>query len=403
MNTSKLYTLAQNLSDEHEEQVAKLLGGLTTALQNVVNSPNASTQEALTVAQDALGELLRKPAANQFYTEWKDALIELKINSYYGNALHKSVDGIFTRNAITTAKALSELQEFKDVVDSNLEHFAAIESAFDYWESEEDELEEGQGEISIAIPMKYFDSNMKKLGIELKRLNDDVLPPFVEAVGYSLQSFTITGISSSTPKITLIGKATAVSAIASATSCALEIYARMLEMTEKKKGLEGVKHFQKTVDQFKSDLNSLLKEATAEYAQRLLDELRETNQTNLQGRAESELRNQIANSLKKLVSRFDKGLTFTFRAQLHIPPKDEAGKPVPLGGQQAEDNKVLAKIIDVNKQLTFQNRGDEQIPELLEHIDAEETEDADETAESDAAASNEADAPADATDESEPE
>lgn len=378
MNVERLYALTEDLLDDyHETDIANKLHGLVEHLQNQVNTPSEPTyQKNVADTLQEIRQNLKNAPSNDFDEDRKNIMVDLKIESDFGQNLLQEINNIFSENQITPAIALEKIKGIHSRTAEVQKCFAKIKESFEWLEIDQDSLEEGECEISITIPRSYSDNKLDKLGKEMKLLSENVLRPFVEATGKTPDGFSVRGISSSDPTIYLHAVPVVTISIMTAVKLALSIYKDILDIKKHKQELEKLNLKKKVSEVLDEVLDGRIKELSEKHAKNYIEKI-QSNKENLEvaGRSRDELQNQIAKSLTKLVKRFDVGFSFNFRGEMHIAKteKSEEGnaKPVDLSTAEKENNNHIEEIQSVTKTLIYRNNDEPQIPDLLKKIDEE--------------------------------
>ena len=380
MNTSKLYTLALALLEDHDKtQVTSKLKDLATHLEDQVSSPSDAThQQAVSETLASIRESLQNAPSEKFDEDWTDMMHEMGLEHEYGNALLEVINNIFSENTITPSLALERVNELHSDLEINETNFENIKNAFENFKLDaQDSLAEGECEISIMLPRDYFESNLEQFGKELKRLSDSVLRPFVEVTGKTPDEFTIKSISSSDPVIYLGAIPVIAVSIISAVHYAVLICKNLQDIKIRRKELEKLEVGQKVLTALDKDIESRMEKLVAQHVEEYLEKMREMRGVNsthvdVSGRSDGELQNQVANSLKKLIFRIDAGFSIKIRGELHqTTTTDEEGNATEkeLTGTQKKENELISELRRIESDKVQLNKDGPHIPELLEHAE----------------------------------
>ena len=378
MNTSKLYALVSALLEDHNEtQITSRLKDLAAHLENLVNSPaDATHQQGVSETLASIRESLENAPSKEFDEDRIDMMHEMELEHEYGDALLEEINNIFSENQITPSLALERVNELHSNLTINETNFENIKNAFENFNLHaQDSLAEGECEIGIMLPRDYFQNNLEKFGKELKRLSDIVLRPLVEVTGKTPDHFTIKSISSSDPVIYLAAIPTVAFSILWAVHHAVLICKNLQESKILRRKLKDIEAGEEVLTALDKDIERKIQELVAQHVEEYLEKMREMRGTNnmnenVSGRRESELQNQVANSMKNLVSRIDAGISIKIRGELHqTATTDEEGNATKkeLSDSQKNDNELISELRRIERDKVQLSKDGPHIPELLEH------------------------------------
>ena len=378
MNTSKLYTLALALlEDHHKTQVTSKLKDLATHLQNRVNSPaDATHEQGVSETLASIRESLKNAPSKKFDEDWVDMMHEMELDREYGDALLEEINNIFSENQITPSLALERVNTLHTNLTINETSLNNIQKAFKNFRlHEQDSLKEGECEISIMLPRDYFQNHLEKFGKELKQLSDSVLRPFAEVTGKTSDQFTIKSISSSEPVIYLEAIPIVAFSIVLAVHYAVLICKNLQDIKIRRKELEDLEVGEKALTALDKDIDSKIEKLVAQHVEKYLGKMRQmqgANNVNVSGRSDDELQNQVAGSMRKLLIRIDAGFSIKIRGKSHQTTEtNEEGNITEkeLDSDQKNDNKLIFELRRIEHDKIQLNKEGPHIPELLEHDD----------------------------------
>ena len=373
MNTGKLYALAKDLADENEEKSVHLLAGLLSRLQDVIDNPVPEHQQMLSASLDSLRECLKDAPSNNFHDDWKNMLEEIGVAEYYGIALLKKVEKIFSENQITPATVLEKTQELQNRVTENKNNFNNIINSFEFFDIDLDILEDGECELSITIPKK-IGGKMDKLGEEIDQLSKVILKPFVEITGESSDGFIVKGVSSSDPTIYVLLTCAVACSILSVIDKSLSVYKKLLEIKAIRLQAKKAEVGDAVIDAFDNDIKNKMTDLVNHAVSEYLAEFPEAQSDGSRGRSPEEINNQITSSVEKLIRRFDDGFAMSVRGKKYELDVDENGdERGNISKEQKQQNTLIDNMNKTTRKLTYQNKGEPQIPELLIHADTNDT------------------------------
>ena len=380
MNTSKLYTLALALLEDHDKtQITSKLKDLATHLEDQVSSPaDATHQQAVSETLASIRESLQNAPSKKFDEDWIDMMHEMGLEHEYGDALLEVINNIFLENKITPSLALERVNELHSDLEINETNFGNIKSAFENFKLDaRDSLAEGECEISIMLPRDYFQNNLEQFGKELKQLSDSVLRPFAEVTGKTSNQFIIKSLSSSEPIIYLAAIPTVAVSILLAVHYAVLICKNLQDIKIRRKELENLEVGEKALTALDRDIESKIGKLIVQYVEKYLVEMREMQaadnmEVNTSGRSDDELQNQVASSMKKLLRRIDAGCSIKIRGESHrTTTTDEEGNTTEkeLTDDQKKDNELISELRRIEHGKVQLDKEGPHIQELLEHVE----------------------------------
>lgn len=330
MNVERLHAILRTIqADISASKYANQLGALISNLQNQVNQPNQGQhQSGVASARTKLIQTLRGSRVNEFPPMWGQTIEEIGGTSLLGDQLADRIDDIFSRNQITPAAALQELQviqsefsEFETAVNSTLDGFKRLGI-------HADELNPGEAELATLVPREYVSNNLDKFAAELKTLNA-IFGAFSELATGVRPGFPIREISSSDLSIFLQIDPLTVAAIVTGLERILHAYKTVLEIRSLR---ASIKKAQMGED-FEEKLIERATDKMREEIDRAADELLEQHRSHqIEETRLNELRTDIRLALKRLAHRIDNGFNFEPR----VEPEQRENDDQSAGAEDSE-------------------------------------------------------------------
>ena len=130
----------------------------------------------------------------------------------------------------------------------------------------------------------------------------------------------------------------------------------------------------KTVKALESEIKSKIDESVKPAVKKYLTEIKEMMGDNFCGRSPEEIETQITNSVKKLIQRYDDGFAMNVRGEKYeLNVKEDGDDQEKLTKKEEEENHMIDEINTATRKLTYQNKGEPQIPEFLTHDGLDDT------------------------------
>lgn len=318
MNAERLHIIAksirQDLTKTNQHQV---LQNIITSLQNRINQPQ-QPQYDQEVSQHltTLYQSLDTATSNDFSPTWKQLIDEIEATDILGLRLKERIEGIFSRNQITQAVALQELQEINNKIQNLQTALDQIISSFQLLKIGAEELEPGECEVGVLVPRDFVGNSLDRFADELEEI-DRIFETFSELVTGSRSSFQIRTISSSDLTIYFDAIPQVAACIAVAVERIVELYKKLLEIRKLHGELSKQGIPENNLDGIKTHANSLMETGI----EKLIPELIKDFYSNSDEGRKNELTIELRFSLKKIANRIDNGFNIEVRAEPDIEEK----------------------------------------------------------------------------------
>src|ERR1041384_4829928 len=171
MNAERLHAIVILLGEEMVKgNIVGKMQELVSSLQNVVNQPHTSHQQALANSLAAIYSATTDTSSDKFSPAWRQIMKEMDCEDLFGATLKSRIEKIFAQNQITPAVALSELQQL-------LKKLQAFKTALDqgaaalrHFKIGDEKLNPGECEVGILIPRGAVDNRLLEFADELKQM-----------------------------------------------------------------------------------------------------------------------------------------------------------------------------------------------------------------------------------------
>jgi hypothetical protein len=334
MNAERLHIIALTLNQELAEQNGiGILQILVNAIQSIVQTSNANTQQNLASALDAFYAAVTDTLSDSFTPAWRQILIEIGGEELFGKNLKQRVEQVMAKNQSTLAVAqqqlgeiLSKLQAFKKALDQ-------LVSAFSHFKIGSEKLEPGEAEITLLIPREAVDDKLGEFADELHEMGF-ILNTFSEVATGHKDDLKIRTVSSSKLMVYLVAAYPLARIVARVIDFIVTQYKKILEIKKLHSEMERLGVPEEISEKTKEHANTRMGEEIDKFTVEIMEEYKTVPHPS--GR-QHELRNALKISLNRVANRIDKGFNFEVRIE---PPK-----PLPTDAKEADEAKQAVQTI----------------------------------------------------------
>jgi hypothetical protein len=246
-------------------------------------------------------------------------LTELGLERLLGTELLAEVESVFSRNEITPAAAVEELEPLSREVSQLQQHLEQTTNGLAGLGIGREQLSPGEFEIGVLIPRRSVDNELGQLGSEFHELRR-ILLPFYELATGSRPEPEVRAIASSDFTAFLNADPAVAAAIAFAVERVIKLYKSILEIRTLRQGLVDQQLPEEALEPIKAHVEAIMEDGLAELASDLRDEFRAE-----QDARGNELLLEIRRSLRAIANRIDEGFNFEVRHEpLPEPAPEEA-------------------------------------------------------------------------------
>ncbi|MFH6963018.1 hypothetical protein ACHRVK_11520 [Flavobacterium plurextorum] len=320
MNVERLHRIIIDLADDLKDyKILSLVQNVQNDLQNQVNAPSEPTYQTSLVANlEILYKALENSEYNDYSPSWKEIINDISGENLFGVKLKERLQLIFAQNTITPAKALEDLKEIHNALETFQTALKNLISSFEILNIEEEELEPGQCELGYTIPRLFVHNKLSSLKKEIIELNF-ILNSISEAVTGEKQEYDVKTISSSDFLLYIIIGLGVADVLSKATERILNHYKQILEIKHlrnqlKEKGIPASK-----TKSIETHANSMMEDEIKRIAKEVINEYYVGKDN---GR-KNELENSVIISLNKLANRIDNGFNIEIRVEPLPSPKED--------------------------------------------------------------------------------
>ncbi len=318
MNSERLNALA--LIIQTEMNSANILGKLQNVLaglQNIVNQPQVPQhQQNLSKSLKELYPSLENAKSESLSPAWKEMLKEIGGADLLGINLRHRIEGIFSRNQITNAIALEEMRmihnqfsDFKTGIDQVVTGLSKLRIGVD-------KLEPGECELGLFIPRTAVEDNFGVFAEELSEFSF-IFSTFSEVITGKKDDLKIKTLSSSELLIFLKPAIKVAAEIATTVAALISAYKNLLDIKKHREGLKAQNLPEENLTGIDEYINSVIDNAV----ENIMDNIMQKWGQNISDQnRRNEMKNGIRLSLKKIVSRIDRG----YHIEVRVEPLSES-------------------------------------------------------------------------------
>jgi len=355
MNAERLHAVVIALNQEmSKNDTPGKLQQLITALQQVVNQPHPSHQQILSQALKAMYAAVSESPSDAFSPAWRQILAELNGDELVGQSLTTAIENTFSRNQITPAVALEELQAIHQRLQAFKNALDQVQASFKLLRIGDEKLSPGDCEIGILVPRAAVDNKLLDFAEELKEIGF-ILNTFSEVATGTKDDLCIRTISSSDLLVHLAAGAPYAACVAVCVERVVTLYKQLLEIRKLRQEIRKQGVPDDDTSGIEKYANTLMARGIDKIAAEVIKEYHKKGDV---GR-KNELTNAVRISLNKLANRIDHG--FNIEVRIALPPKtgDEAK-------QDAELKKAYAAIQAATANMQFMKLEGQPILQLPE-------------------------------------
>jgi len=319
MNAERLHAVAIALHQEvSQTDTPGKLQQLINALQQVINQPHPQHQQNLSQALKAMYAAANSVPSDTFSPAWRQILSELGGDGLVGESLKTAIEDIFSRNQITPAVALEELQTLHKHLQAFNNALDQALVAFKHFQIGNEKLAPGNCEIGFLIPRTAVENKLLDFADELQEIGF-ILNTLAEVATGRKDDLKIRTISTSDLLVYLQAAVPYAACVAICVERVVALYKQLLEIRKLHGEIlkQGVPN--KEMSGIEKYANQLMKTGIEKIA---ADVIKQYHKIDDDGR-KNELMNAVRISLNKLANRIDQGFNFEVRMTPPLAAKNE--------------------------------------------------------------------------------
>lgn len=322
MNAERLHAMVLVLSKEMSKtNTVGKLQEVINALQRVIGSPNPGHQQTLAQNLKAIYEAVTDTPSDQFSPVWRQTLVEIGGENFFGSKLKATIEAIFSQNQITPAAALDELQKLHNGLQAFKTALDQCSASLAHFKIGDEKLAAGECEVGILIPRRAIDNKLINFAEELKELNF-IFGTFSELVTGTKDSQTIRTISSSDLLVYLQATVPFAVCVVFCVEHVVALYKQLLEIRK----LHQEMRKQGVPEKAMSDIGKYADDLMLKGIEKIAtDVVNEYHKKKDDKERRNELTNAVRISLNKIANRIDNGFNIEVRVG-PLPKSDEEDK-----------------------------------------------------------------------------
>ena len=330
MNAERLHAIVITLNQEMTKtNTPGKLQELINALQQVVNQPHPTHQQALSQNLKAMFAAATDTPSDSFSPAWRQILSEIGGDALLGRSLKTTIETIFAQNQITPAVALEELQQLHKGLQSFKNALDQSSASLKHFKIGDEKLTPGECEIGVLIPRLAVENKLLDFAEELKELGF-ILNTFAEVATGNKDDLAIRTISSSDLLVHLQASAPYAACVAVCIERVVALYKQLLEIRKLRQEIRKQGVPDDDTSGIENYANQLMEKGIDKIAVEVVNEYHKKDD---KGR-KNELTNAVRISLNKVANRIDQGFNIEVRVA-----------PTPKSEDEEKENKELQKAI----------------------------------------------------------
>lgn len=335
----EITAIIQDYENRHkiQSQMSEVLGYLSSIASNPTESSyQASYAQSLDKLDKTLVRLDRELEPREVAV-----LKEIGGLAFFSTSITERIRKWVKENPASISVAVTGLSSFVNKRSEFVSNVNAVQSVFEKFGIDVDNLEEGSAEIGFLLPRDLFSNNLPNLIKELSTINN-IVRIFSEVALGEVEEIEVRDISTSDPIFFLALAASTIALVGKAVTWALDTWERVENIRKVRAEIATLEET-KSRPEMEQLLTNMIKETIekkiVEYSDVLL------NVARAEEARKHELRNHLDWALQSILSRIERGMVVEIRL---LPPPvetDENGaeKPAPQAFQDIE--KVISEMV----------------------------------------------------------
>lgn len=344
MDLGRFHHAVYVLSLDYKTSATKnLLQGLIDSLNQLAGNPGEPTlANNFKTKLNELNETLEHSSLNDAHQTLKDIFEQIDAENYFGEALFTRVKHAISENQLTPNLAAAAISRIQTDVDTFYANIAQIDTGFSKLGVEYDEIDPGECEIGLVLPVERSTKTLKELSKEANKWHN-ALSAFSEIYDPNNEPITVRTLSTGSWLFYLTSTAAVLLGIS---LCLKNLNSLLKELIQTKELIQkllsnGISPA--AIAGVEQDIEGKLENGIREIAHKTIEE-------NYKGAPErgNELETQLSQGLKFIASQLSVGA----KIELRISPPE---KPTATEGEEL----TQAEKLQVQNAEKFESIADE--------------------------------------------
>jgi hypothetical protein len=339
--------------DYKKSATKKLLQGLVDSLNQLAGNPGEPTlANNFKTKLNELNETLEHSPLNDVHQTLKDIFRQIEAENYFGEALFARVKQAINDNQLTPNLAAGAISKIQADVDNFYANVALIDSGFSKLNVEYDEIDPGECEIGLVLPVERSTKTLKELSKEANKWHN-ALSAFSEIFDPKNEPITVRTLSTGSWLFYLTSTASVLLGISLCLKNLNFLLKELIRTKELIKQLLSTGINPAALEAVEKDIENKLENGIREIAHTTIKE-------NYKGDVErgNELETQLSQGLKFIASQLSVGAKIELRISPPEKPAETEGEELTqeekLQIQEAEKFESISNEIQANMdQISF--------------------------------------------------
>ena len=337
MHLGKFHRAIHLLVQDYEQSAtAEKLKALIDQLTAVAANPgNDDVMKGYKDRLESLRTALSGSTLNRPFPTLRKILEEIGATKFVGDEFFDEVRTVIDNNRLLPQSAAGALTKLRSKLENFYLKVRQIDEAFSELAVEYVNLDDGETELGISIPVEHKSKTLLDLSLVAKSWHKN-LAPFVEVFSDDNEPIKLDIMSSSDWQFYLTTSMAVMGGISLAMSGVNDILRKLVETRKLIKSLRDAGTSADAVAAVERDADTRLDKSLKEAATKIVAE----NYKKDDAGRKNELEIAMANSLKFIAKQISENVTIEVRLELPLPPKEIEGEQSPEAVQELERQKA---------------------------------------------------------------
>jgi hypothetical protein len=341
MNAERLHAIVKSLKKEMDEktlvsQMQNLVGGLRAVGQQ----SNTQNQQNLSSYRTSMYQALDNSASDQFSPAWRQLLVEIGGEDFFGAKLRHKIQTTIAENQMTPSVAADQLEALRQRMEKFYNALNQASSAFSTLKISDERLGSGECEVGILIPRGAVHNQLIPFADELHELSF-ILNTFSEVATSKPDELVIKTISSSGLLVYLLAAPPFAACLAAGVERVVALYKNLLEIRKIQMDIQRLGVPDESTKGIEDYANTHMEKGIENVSVEIVNNFYKGER----GR-KNELTTAIRFSLNMIANRIDEGYNIEVRAE-PLAAADDAKK------ENAEKKAAIAAVQAASANLQF--------------------------------------------------